>query len=316
MKVKSKDFIVKEGNMASLLQPNTPVQANQSIEVSFKESSPKSTKTPTPKVKAAQHSPSNQKVNEDSRYIDITGVLPSKCAVYKEGSVAIRPFTAFEVQKIHRAIVEKSLRHEVDAIGACLSMSAYDLTLGDFHWILYWEKINSYKRTPMTFSWKCTDIDHITKVGTGVLADSTLNNVHTLTNSDLQEQPLNEGAADAFAKEFFSNYGLYLDLPRMSDIIEDEEDTDTDSDNAWFSKYASHINRLHYGATLKTRRQYFKGWLNDHSDPDIIEELEHWIKLVEHDVVETIPTVCKECGAKGRVTMSISPLNFLPGYNS
>lgn len=273
------------------------------------------TQQPKPVLQTAPQTPivaSDPKVHTDSRYVDVSSIMPSKLALYDKKTLAVRPFSGHEIQKMHRAIVEQAFRHEVDAMGACITMSPYDLTVGDFHWLMYWQRVNSYKKVPHTIPWRCVDVTHVAAVGEGKKNADTLDNEFVMTNSSLQEVPLKVEEANEFARNFFANYGLYLDVARVGDLVEDEEG-EQNSENAWYNKYASHINRKHYGSTIAERRAYFKGWLTDHPDPEILDELEDWIELVEHDVKEIAETTCKECGATEKITLLISPLNFLPG---
>lgn len=249
----------------------------------------------------------------DPRMIDVTAIVPSKGSVYPEGVITVRPFTVFEVQKIHRGLEEKAIRYEIDALGACINIDAYNLTLGDFYWLMYWERVNSYKRSPFNVTYRCSARDHVEKVVNGELEESTLENQISYTASELKEVPLDEANANAFAEAFHCEYGLYLDLPRIGDLIEEDEEK-VDNGEKWFNRYAAVINRQRYGAKLKERRTFIKKWLRENSDPDILEEFEEWFKIIEHGVQEKIPVKCKECGVIDNAEVVITPLAFLPNF--
>ncbi len=259
------------------------------------------------KEPVVESSPVAQK---DARYVEVGDVLPSKCLVYSQKAVAVRALEVPEINKIHRAVVEKTLRHEVDALSACLSMSAYDLTLGDFYWLMYWEYVNSYKRMPKTVTWRCTNEAHMERVTSLELTPETLQNVQPVTNSHLKEEPLDVEKVNAFAEKFFQQYNLYLDLPRVSDLVETENEKNTDDD--WYNKYAALISRQHYGAKTKQRREYLRGWFKANPDPDVLADFEDWIELIQHGVKEKVIVNCKECGAEEQVELLVTPLSFLP----
>ncbi len=268
---------------------------------------PQPTKSTVDSSPVVESSPAAQ---ADARYVEVGDILPSKCLVYTEKSVAVRPFEVPEINKIHRAIVEKTIRHEVDAMSACLSISAYQLTLGDFYWLMYWEYVNSYKRMPKTVSWRCSNPEHLEKVVSLETGPETLQNTEVITNSHLKEEALDIERVNLFAEKFYTEYGLYLDLPRVSDLVETENETDNDTE--WYNKYAALISRQHYGATTKQRREYLKGWFKAHSNPDVLMDFEDWIELTQHGVQEEVTVTCKECGATDKVELSVTPLSFLP----
>ncbi len=199
-------------------------------------------------------------------------------------------------------------------MSATLSRSAYDLTLGDFYWLMYWQYVNSYKRLPKTVTWTCTNEEHMNRVGSGELAPDSLENVSEVKGSNLIEKKLDADAVNAFAQRFFDTWGLYLDLPRVSDLVETEDEKDPDAD--WYSKYTSVISREHYGAQHKRRRDYLRGWFKQHPDPDVLSDFEDWIDLTDHGVEERVKVTCQGCGVETQVDLRVTPLMFLPkGYS-
>ncbi len=305
---------VVEKNMDLASLKSAIVQAPRTVQ---REPEAVAPETPAPAPRLQQEiKPSAQVAQKDSRFNDISAVLPSRCIAYVEKAVAVRTFTAFEIQKIQRGVAEQALRHEVDAMSACLNMSAYLLTFGDFYWLMYWQRLNSYKKTPVQVQFRCTNADHVNRVVSQELDEKTLDNVHAVSSTELVETPVDPDRINRFAEAFYTEYGLYLDLPRIGDLVEEEEDTKASADDKWFNRYAALISRQHYGATLKLRCGYIKGWLKQHPEPDTLAELDQWAALIEHGVQEKIEVRCKECGAVEQVELSITPLSFLPGGNS
>ncbi len=285
----------------------------------------------------------------DSRFIDISQQLPSQMAFYNFDSLAIRPFSLMEVQKMHRAIAEGSFRLQVEAISACLSQSAMDLTWGDFQYIQYWLRINSYKKHPISIDFTCTNPDHLQWVATGKpnpeapddadmnipVPEETLKNVHTITKEDLVPVLVDIETLNAYLKTFYEEYQIYLWVPTVRDIVTMETDlkaaqmkqnaaafkggkienaaqTPFDVSKDYADRYAALLNPRHHGATLKDRREFYLK-LAERASPDLGADMIQWESLSEHGVRQFISPVCKECGhVIGNLPYRIDPLSFLP----
>ena len=273
----------------------------------------------------------------DSRFIDISGQLPSQMAFYTTfDSLAIRPFSLVEVQKMHRAISEGSFRMQVEAISACLSQSAMDLTWGDFQYVQYWLRINSYKKHPVTIPFTCTNPDHLEWTVNGKpnpedpeapipCPEETLNNSYTITKDDLVPVLVDVDTLNAFLKTFHEEYGLYLWAPMMRDIVEMENDLkalqmkqNVASMHGGKNKNVPQVAQVaqqlpfdvskdyidRYAALLNPRhhgntlreRREFYQQLSNTASPDLGADMMQWESLSEHGVRQYISPTCKECG--------------------
>ncbi len=172
----------------------------------------------------------------DSRFIDITDLMPSRMGFYDFDRISIRPFSLLDVQKMHRAITEGSLRYQVDTIAACLDVSPYELTWGDFQFVQYWIFINSYKKHPKKINFSCTNPDHVAWVSEGQrpspqdpavlvpITEDSLDNEYVITKSDLTVDYLSLDVANDFLQTFHQEYGVFLWAPRVVDLVEVESD--------------------------------------------------------------------------------------------
>lgn len=285
--------------------------------------------------------PSSARAQTDPRYSDIGTVMPSSMGFYPGfDTLAIRTMSPRSVEKMHRAVSEQSFRHQVDAISACLDHTAYDLTIGDMQYTMYWLRLNSFKKNPVKVNWACANPDHLARVGLRVeheaklrsgeleqpatlnegdeppempgLAPETLTNVTSVQKAHLVEKRLNFDECDQFMRSFFNEYGLYLWTPLVSDLVEGIEEKGVTEELDYWNKYAGLLNPLHHGRTLKERRDYIMKFMDECDSADVLTDMERWSELCEHGVEEMIEVECYTCQAKDKAKLRIDPLSFLP----
>ncbi len=248
---------------------------------------------------------------KDSRYVDLSDVLPSGFSFYDFENLSARPCTALEVQKMHRSVLEQNIKHQIDAISACLDQSAYRLTLGDFQFLMYWTRLNSFKKHPVNLVFRCNHPTHLTKVGEGKLPVESLDQKYQVKASQVKERKLDFAACDEYMRNFHEEYALYLWTPMVSDLIEGML-PDTTADEDWWNKYAGMLNPMHHGASLAERRAVLLQVCGAHDNSDIVEDMEQWSKLCEHGVEEYVEVKCQECGVLvEKQHLRIDPLMFL-----
>ena len=273
---------------------------------------------------------------------DIT--LPSECVAYEWKDIQIRRFTVNEIRGMIRARTSGNLRHLIRAVDGTITRPITDLTTGDFWFIMYWHRINSYKKTPFLLSWTCTNHDHLARVENGEVAKETLKQVMQVTNSNLNTVQIDVSKYQAKAMEIEAEYQVKVTPQRLVDFIaaleEEEEllyqrklalkrdeakrteamtmmDLDAfledneamevvaqDDERGFMYRYAALI----FGEdTLAARSEM----LGDKS-PDLLDELEELAALADHGVSENWTVVCKECGASETIEQSLDALTFLP----
>ena len=93
--------------------------------------------------------------------------LPSNFLPYDWSDIQIRRLNIEELRAIVRARVSGNLRHLVRAVDATISRHAHELTVGDFWYLMYWHRLNSYKKSPFIIDWTCTDVQHQHSVNVG-----------------------------------------------------------------------------------------------------------------------------------------------------
>lgn len=273
-------------------------------------------------------------------YEDIS--LPSEFASYPWKDLQIRRFNIEELRAIVRSRTSGNLRHLIRAIDSTLSRPVTELTQGDFWYIMYWHRLNSYKKSPFVIEWVCTDPKHLEKVESGAAKGETLRNVLTVGKSNLDTQSIKLDKYTAMRDALWAEYSVKVRPQYVVDFVsatdEDEEleyarklkkeeqataaetgDVDTfleelenaetlgaDEDRGFIYRYAALIDPSH-GESLQERVTYLDG-----QDPDLLVDLEDFLAVSDHGVTESWKCICKECGASKVVKQSLDALTFLP----
>lgn len=273
--------------------------------------------------------------------------LPSEFVSYDWNDIQIRRFNIEELRSIVRARTTGNLRHLVRAVDATLTRPVTDLTQGDFWYIMYWHRINSYKKSPFVLEWTCVDQEHINKIGTGELKPESLKNVLTINKSNLETVYIDKAKYETMADAIDRDYAVEVQPQTMVDFIaaleEDEErefvaqrekarlaasvveavaaaDVDSfleqnektealgdDEDTAFMYRYAALLKSK---GGLKDRVEQ----LNE-QDPDLLTDLEAFLAVSDHGVKESWKVTCKECSASKTIEQSLDALMFLPSLH-
>lgn len=144
--------------------PSSPI-----IKVLRTESGPQALQDiPVPTVEgSASPAPAPETLsNKDSRYTEIPD-LPSNYIFYPYQRLSVRRFSfPQDMKKLYHAHTTGNFRELVQVINATIDSdkSAFDLTAGDFYFLLYWHRINSLPKNPMKIEFTCENQDHLDKI--------------------------------------------------------------------------------------------------------------------------------------------------------
>lgn len=269
--------------------------------------------------------------------------LPSGFVPYEWKSLLIRRFTVGELSAIVRARTSGNMRHLIRAIDSTLSVPVTDLTQGDFWYIMYWHRLNSYKKSPFVIDWTCSAKKHLERVAAGEVEAQTLKNLVTVNRSNLVENRLDEVEYKKWTDAIFETYQVHVTPHSLADFVsaldEDEELTlareeltrkrdeaakegdvatfideffaqeeqqGAQEERGFLYRYASVMSKVH-GESLTERVAF----LNTCA-PDLLDDLEEFIKVCDHGVVETWTVECKECKESKKIEQTIDALTFLP----
>lgn len=102
-----------------------------------------------------------EQIQSNSQFHDI-GPLPSQFIPYRGRpgkpsmeKMFIRPLQLAEMRLISKSIQLQSKLHLMRAIDNCISHPVGDLSIGDFYYVLLWQRIYSMPKRPYVFEWKC-----------------------------------------------------------------------------------------------------------------------------------------------------------------
>lgn len=188
--------------------------------------------------------------DKDSRYVEIPD-LPSNYIFYPYQRLSVRRFSfPQDMKKLYHAHTTGNFRELVQVINATIDpdKSAFDLTAGDFYFLLYWHRINSLPKSPMKIEFTCESQKHLdmidslkAKISSAIseeekatlenelkkLSDS-LDNVEHLKSSNIQTISINKDKAEQIAsfvqnvKDSSSHHCLFYPA-RVIDICDSLE---------------------------------------------------------------------------------------------
>jgi len=199
--------------------------------------------------------------------IDIGG-LPSNFVSYDWDNLYIRPFRVGDLQKLAYAR-EQGLKVIIDVIGGCINRNVRELTIGDFIFILYWERIHSYVKSPLKFS-------YVSKYGNTndvVVNESNLKIVETKLTKEQYEEWSSKGYA----------------IPRVADMEYIESLKGTKEQKGVKADILDDQNVQWYGHWNTPVEQKLK----ELADKELLwyEDLKEWKDLVHHGVDEIVKVV-------------------------
>lgn len=277
--------------------------------------------------------------------------LPSQCLPYAWKDIQVRRFNVEEIRAIIRARNSGNLRHLIRAVDATLTRPVTDLTMGDFWFLMYWHRLNSYKKAPFIIQWSCNNPEHLDWVEhgrdvDGVIVKSepeSLRNLLTIAKSNLVTPEIDLARYQEVTERLWQEYGLRVRPQGVVDFINAiEEDSelvesrttarrardaasaaagDVDAvvaldeiDDAVDDEDRGFMYR--YAALLDpeyhgTSLQDRVAWLATQA-PDMLVDLEEVLEVTDHGVTESWNVTCKECAHQRTINQSLDALTFLP----
>jgi len=176
------------------------------------------------------------------------------------------------------------------------------------------------------------------------LGEATLKNSFTIDRSNIKETTIDQDKYLEIATRLYDTYAIQVTPQTMADfadMMEAEEEeqirqqakqhklgkTEPEEEEELFKillelqeevadaevrmfgyRYAMLLSRVH-GETMQERDDYL-----DQFPPEVTDDLEEFIKVAEHGVVESFRVQCAGCGASKEVVSSLDALTFLPAY--
>lgn len=234
-----------------------------------------------------------ESIKKDSNIPTYTVEIPSRGIFYpdKSSSLMVSALTVKQVREVYAASTMQDIYNKEAQIIAALgdsikSRSIYDLTLGDYDFIRYWIRLNTYKKTPLTITWKYrtdpTNPESIKEV------------VSVISGSELETIEIEKHFVRD--KRFaFTTVRDYLDMLKMDS-----------PDDKYIASWAGYL----VGNTLEEKVEK----LSRMEAADIIPDIRDYIVKTAHGVSEyvTVSDPENENQAPVRIKLDLEATDFFP----
>jgi hypothetical protein len=170
--------------------------------------------------------------NATSMHEDV--FLPSNFLPYAWKDIQVRRFNIEEIRAIIRARNSNNLRHLIRAVDATITRPVTDLTMGDFWFLMYWHRLNSYKKAPFIIQWSCVNEQHIDWIENGrkktdgapgaepeieKISPETLKNLLTIAKSNLVTPEIDKDKYETVTENLWQEYGLRVKPQSIVDFV-------------------------------------------------------------------------------------------------
>jgi hypothetical protein len=273
--------------------------------------------------------------------------LPSRFAFYGFKDIYCRPFLAKHIAKLQKAHREQSLQPVVEAVSSVLYTSdpayanvplAFELTLPDFYFVLFWLRQNSFTKSNFVHTTRCKNPEHTKKVDLGlrleeyqakvragemsaehyaeieasVMPESSLEISQVITNASVDVKEL-ETIPDPEVYHFSDASTMLFRPPTMRDVIEFSEhpkmaDADQRTEFSFLAQLATHIQHQELYLNLDQRIE-----IVENATADQVQLIKDYDKAVRnYGVDQTVKIQCKGCGAVSESKLSLAAHSFFP----
>lgn len=144
--------------------------------------------------------------------------MPSGNVVYDD--VLLKTLDVSTLKKVSAAISAKDFTLLLDALDSRISMDIRDLTVPDFYFFMYWQRLNSYPRSPHMVPW------------TSKYGNKNITRV-TMTDLTIKELQMTKATLEAWRQKG-------IDIPRIRDM-EVLADTELSAEDRWELEYAQYM---------------------------------------------------------------------------
>lgn len=240
-----------------------------------------------------------------------TGVsveLPSQFVFYDFKELYVHTFRGKHLAKLARAAKEKNVRLLAEVMSSVLTVPgsqtgglAFQLTLPDWYWLLYFQRKNCYTKVSFIHKFRCNNPKHIQEVLDGHKAPETLINKAKIDTSTLEVTPFEPFPLS----ENLQQLGAHC--PTVGDFVLTVEDKRFGNDDEY--EFNAQIACLIYPNLPWEQRLRA---VDELSAEQIAELKEYEAKVTAFGVKEKANVICKECGASTETILSVDASSFLP----
>ncbi len=251
----------------------------------------------------------------DPRYQNI-GDLPSGSVPYTWTDLYIRPFEVPELKLISRAASQQDVQHVIRAIDLCISEDVYELSIGDYFYILMWQKLHSYTKTPLIVEWPCpADVLHRLRDGLVQTTELTDAQIAEAAESGKEEadqwkvepcgtlnsEPIHMVGLEIVTLEDGFKLPEGLDFPRvnsMASISELLADPDL--------QFLIPAIQWMPGSNAKEKMDHFEST----NDMGLFRKALAANENVKHGVVQKTTLTCRRCRSRFEYVIPLDPMSF------
>ncbi len=244
---------------------------------------------------------------QDARFSDI-GPLPSNFIPYMSKTeqdttqidfcnLLIRPFSIHEIKLISKAIQQKDYSNLIRAVDMCIDQDVNCLTTGDFYYLLFWLRVNSYPKSPIVVPWTCTqqvDENGSISLDYGVSKTCGMENTQNIQSTSITVIELDEEKA--------KNLDPDLDYPRVATLNE----------MATLAKVPELANLVYSARWIKKGRTIKEkiAYLETLPDLTLFDTAMDTNETLPHGVSEYVNLTCAKCKANYRHELKLDPFTF------
>lgn len=244
--------------------------------------------------------------------------LPSHFAYYGFKDLYVVPFKNAHLAKLQRAHAEQSLQPVVEVVSTVVYTStpgyknlAFELTMPDFFFVLFWLRMHSFTKTQFIHKTKCTNPEHLQAVKEGKYLADTLDIKRVIDKTTLATHEL-DYIPDPEEFNFGPESDIQFSPPRMRDVLEFLDhpmmrDPNTRTEFSYLAQQASHIQGIDAHLTLDQRID-----IVENLEPDYAALIKKFEKVMKsYGVEESVQVQCKGCGASRKSPISLGAHSFL-----
>lgn len=237
--------------------------------------------------------------------------LPSNFLFYQFKELRVELIKGLHQAKFARAAETKNLQTLVEAVSSTIGtpgVTAFDLTVPDFYWLLYWHKLNSFTKAKFIVTTECENPKHIQRVVDGQVSRDSLViqtgiNRSSVVETRLESMPELEDPVEMPP-------GIKIKPAVMRDVVEYmDHPLQENPEFQLLGQFATMIE-AEDGTPLSITDRV--GIVEAMSADQIQMIRDYETATSQYGIDETMEVKCKECGASKIARLSIDAFSFLP----
>lgn len=253
--------------------------------------------------------------------------MPSRMYPYDFQELTVKNFGVKQLGLLSKCLVQNDLRYMLEAMSQVIDKAITDLTIGDFYYLLAWQRTVSYPKSPVISEWHCQGYLYTIKGQS--LPPMTLSTIQAMTKAwqqadentrksmldpdttEVEEVPCN---AECSEPTVFSDFpviqlgnvkpelDIRLDYPRVSllptlvEALADPETVLLVSAAQWIKQGQTLVEKLFV--------------LQDEPDLTLFDIAAEANSKYTHGISEVFDKICPKCGTPTSLLLKIEPSLF------